>query len=604
MSWAKLCVALFVLCALSVAPVFGQNITSVVETGGDDEPTDTIQAKWTGQTFPVSVANEPVPGLVVGDNYTVGTFGHMAPGFVDRNHRYSNHFETSTPPDFTIPNYLIGGEYIMSGNDNRDNGFYQLAVTVANPSTVYMLIDNRLGDPNSPNSDPPSFGPTRMQWILDEGWTATANGLNRLADPNVPDEVPFDEGADNGINQWFSVYRRNVPAGTFTLLQPDNAGQNMYGVVIQRAGPERHTWNVDANGNWTVAGNWATAVPNAAGVEAAFAGAITAPRTVTVDAAITVGGLFFDSAQAYSIAGSNALTLDSSSGDAQISVANGNHTISAPITLADNAVITVTPAANTLNLVGTLGASGRNLTKAGAGTLTVLNVRAAGLTIGGGTVAVAANGTNAGVSVVNTLSIAGDATPTAKLDLSNNAAIVNYTGTSPVATIRQQILAGRGGSGLGQTWNGQGITSNTAAAAAPESRSVGYAENSALPLGAYTTFRGQAVDSTSVLMAFTRTADANLDGVVNDDDVTIVGASYAPGVAGASWAVGDFDYNGFVDDDDVTLLGVFYNPGDTTPPAPGSVSAVPEPSSWILLTLGGLAAGVVGWRRRRAGWSN
>ena len=62
-------------------------------------------------------------------------------------------------------------------------------------------------------------------------------------------------------------------------------------------------------------------------------------------------------------------------------------------------------------------------------------------------------------------------------------------------------------------------------------------------------------------MAFTRTADANLDGVVNDDDVTIVGASYAPGVAGASWAVGDFDYNGFVDDDDVTLLGVLYDPG-------------------------------------------
>ena len=31
-------------------------------------------------------------------------------------------------------------------------------------------------------------------------------------------------------------------------------------------------------------------------------------------------------------------------------------------------------------------------------------------------------------------------------------------------------------------------------------------------------------------MAFTRTGDANLDGLVNDDDVTIVGATYAPGV--------------------------------------------------------------------------
>jgi hypothetical protein len=585
--------AFFVLCALSAAPVFGQNITSVVETGGDDEATDTITAKWTGQTFNRTVDNEPTAGAI-GEPFTVPPFGHQAPAFVDRNHRYSDHTvdPVAVPPDFTIPNYLIGGEYIMSGNDNRDNTFFQLAVTVANPSTVYMLIDNRLGDPNSPNADPPSFGPTKMQWILDEGWAATTNGLNRLNDPAVPDEVPIDEGANDGINQWFSVYRKDVPAGTFHLLQPDNAGQNMYGVVIKPAGPARHTWNIDANGDWTGINNWATAVPNAAGVEAAFGGVITAPRTVTVNSTITVGGLFFDSAQAYTIAGSNTLTLDVSSGNAQINVANGNHTISAPITLADNAVITVTPAANTLTLTGAFNAAGRNVTKSGAGTLSVPNVRAAGLTIGGGTVAVAASGTNAGVSVVNTLSIAGDATPTAKLDLANNAAIVDYTGTSPVATIRQQITAGRGGPGLGKTWNGQGITSNAAAAAAAESRSVGYAENSALPLGAYTNFRGQTVDNTSVLMAFTRTADANLDGIVNDDDVTIVGASYAPATAGASWATGDFDYNGFVDDDDVTLLGVFYDPSAPPLAAPVSaVAAIPEPATvWLAAVVLAFAA--------------
>jgi hypothetical protein len=173
--------------------------------------------------------------------------------------------------------------------------------------------------------------------------------------------------------------------------------------------------------------------------------------------------------------------------------------------------------------------------------------------------------------------------------------------------VRQQIVAGRGGSGLGKTWNGQGITSSAAAAAEPESRSIGYAENSALPLGAYTNFRGQTVDSTSVLMAFTRTGDANLDGVVNDDDVTIVGASYAPGVAGASWAVGDFDYNGFVDDDDVTLLGVFYDssaqpligaPAKTGASA-SAVAAVPDPGTFLLAGLGSLS--LVGVTARRRG---
>jgi hypothetical protein len=155
---------------------------------------------------------------------------------------------------------------------------------------------------------------------------------------------------------------------------------------------------------------------------------------------------------------------------------------------------------------------------------------------------------------------------------------------------------------LGATWNGQGIISSAAAAAnatEPESRSVGYAENATLPLGSYTTFRGQPVDNTSVLIAFKRTGDANLDGLVGDDDVTIVGATYAPGVPQPAWALGDFDYNGFVDDDDVTLLGAFYDPSAPPLAAPGgSVSAVPEPGT-VALLLTGLTAILLAVVRRK-----
>jgi hypothetical protein len=171
------------------------------------------------------------------------------------------------------------------------------------------------------------------------------------------------------------------------------------------------------------------------------------------------------------------------------------------------------------------------------------------------------------------LNLAADAT----LDIGNNALVVDYAGTSPAASVRDRILAGRGTAGLGATWTGAGITSSAAAGAnqaEPESRSVGYAENAALPLGVYTTFRGQAVDATSVLIAYTRTADANLDGVVNDDDVTVIGASYAPGAAGGVWALGDFEYDGFIDDNDVTLLGAFYNPAAAPLSAPVVDAAV------------------------------
>jgi uncharacterized protein YjbI with pentapeptide repeats len=223
-----------------------------------------------------------------------------------------------------------------------------------------------------------------------------------------------------------------------------------------------------------------------------------------------------------------------------------------------------------------------------------------GLNLAAGEKLVAYTGVPIPVKITGEFSIATGAT----FDITDNAAIVDYSGTSPVATVRDKVLSGRGGSGLGKGWNGMGITSSAAATTnttEPESRSVGYAENSTMPLGPFATFRGQPVDGTSILIAYTRTGDANLDGVVNDDDVTIVSATYAPGVPQASWALGDFDYNGFVDDDDVTLLGAFYDPAAqalTLPspdlPAAGArrgitAAAVPEPGTVALLVIGLIA---------------
>jgi hypothetical protein len=371
------------------------------------------------------------------------------------------------------------------------------------------------------------------------------------------------------------------------------------------------TWNVNTNGNWSTAANWSGGVPNAAGEQAVLGAVITQPRTVTVDIPITVGQLDFDNTNAYTIAGTNALTLNATTGDAEINVVRGSHIIGAPVTLADNTLVTVTSAGSNLTLNGAVTATTTSLTKAGAGTLTVNQFRAAGLTINSGKVVVASDSTP-DTPVVGSLSIAGGTTPTATLDLTNNAAVIDYTGATPVATVRQQILAGRGGPSFGAPWNGPGITSSTVAtinATDSESRSVAYADNATLPLGPYANFRGQAVDGTSVLLVHTRTGDATLDGVVNDDDVTIISATYAPGVPQPEWALGDFDYNGFVDDDDVTLLGAFYDPSAPpllTPPAaaPAAVTAVPEPGGIALLASACSIALVAACRRvRRRGVS-
>src|SRR5205823_15068886 len=93
------------------------------------------------------------------------------------------------------------------------------------------------------------------------------------------------------------------------------------------------------------------------------------------------------------------------------------------------------------------------------------------------------------------------------------------------------LAKGRGPAGFGNaTWNGLGGISSSKASTAAEglggagdgvNLAVGYAENSALPLGSYTAFAGQAVGSSSILVKFTCGADADLDGVVGNSDVTI-----------------------------------------------------------------------------------
>ena len=74
------------------------------------------------------------------------------------------------------------------------------------------------------------------------------------------------------------------------------------------------TWSADADGNWYNASDWTGGVPMFADNVANFGGAITAPRTVTMNSSQSAGVINFNSAIAYTIAGTNTLTLQASSG--------------------------------------------------------------------------------------------------------------------------------------------------------------------------------------------------------------------------------------------------------------------------------------------------
>jgi hypothetical protein len=165
--------------------------------------------------------------------------------------------------------------------------------------------------------------------------------------------------------------------------------------------------------------------------------------------------------------------------------------------------------------------------------------------------------------------------PSGQLDLADNAAVIDYTGTSPLADIRGYLAGGHNGG----SWNGSGI--NSSSAAAEPGHGLGYAEASAIFTSFPATFAGESVDDTSILIRYARYGDANLDGSVNLADFNRLAASF--GSSGATWSQGDFTYDGFVNLNDFNRLAANFGLGASgttvTPDDWAALSAaVPEPA--------------------------
>jgi hypothetical protein len=311
------------------------------------------------------------------------------------------------------------------------------------------------------------------------------------------------------------------------------------------------TWIRDANGTWGTRSNWTGALPNGIDATANFGTVITGLRAVTVASPVTVGTISFDNAGAsYLINGTGTITMDVSSGAAGLNVLSGNHVIAAPIALNDDLLVNVVPASGILTASGTLSATGRSITKAGAGTVRFPNVRAAALNVNAGTVAISANGTSAGASRVNTLSINGGAAPTASLDLNDNDLVIT---SGSYATTTAQIAAARHGG----AWDGQGITSSSARTQPQHATTLGLLMGDQFASAGGTTFDGFNVAGSDLLVKYTWYGDTDFNGVVNFDDYVRTDAGF--NTAGTDWFHGDFDLNGVVNFDDYVLIDLAFN---------------------------------------------
>jgi hypothetical protein len=212
-----------------------------------------------------------------------------------------------------------------------------------------------------------------------------------------------------------------------------------------------------------------------------------------------------------------------------------------------------------------------------------------GLAVNDGTLRIAAGGTAntpAKITVVKSLSVGA----TGHLDLTNNSAVIDYTGSvgTLVGDTRAMLQSGR-------------LTTS----AATSSTRLGYGDNAVLGKTTFGTGTGPiAVDSSSILIKYTYGGDANLDGQV---DVTDLGALATNWQLSSPWTGGDFNYDGFVDVTDLGILATNWQLGVGSPLGDGSFQAamaavglggtsVPEPAAIGAL---GLAMGVMASRRRR-----
>jgi len=128
--------------------------------------------------------------------------------FVDRTHQYND-----------IPAFLLGAEYIILANDNKNQGTYELDVTVSQNCTIYVFVDNRMGGAAGGKGVAPVI--TGMPWLTTRGFVDTG------------EDIGVDESGDGDIDQYSSVFALAVKPGTVTIGGcTQGHGGNMLGVAV------------------------------------------------------------------------------------------------------------------------------------------------------------------------------------------------------------------------------------------------------------------------------------------------------------------------------------------------------------------------------------
>jgi hypothetical protein len=454
-------------------------------------------------------------------------------------------------------------------------------VRQSSPSVLPVLYETWARGPGN-SMYPGSFpGPDAMQQELRDNYQLARTTLDGISGHGRTRVAPvgdgFQLGSWQGLYDW-DIYHANRAGGllaaltlygtiyrdtvsdvslgsiTTNLQLTASDGQRLKSLadaaiaanlsVADVAAYSSSFWNGSASGNWSSSTNWSSgAVPSGSPAAAYLGPTISRAASVNVDSARTVQSLTLDSPLGYTIGGSSALTLASSSGQSMLKVASGNHVISAPMN-AQSDVLLSTAGASGISISGTLTAAGQVLTKTGAGSVQVQTLRAAALNVVNGAVKLAAKSDPTAPqarSIVGGLFIASGASA----DLTNNTLIIDSPGPAgaELESVRRSLFTGR-------------LISSTTSGATR----LGYADSLTLNLPQWAGV--SSADSIAITPALA--GDTNLDGKVDILDLSALAAHWQRRTV---WTGGDLNYDGIVNQADLGLLAGNWQRSAAAPPA-------------------------------------
>jgi hypothetical protein len=507
-------------------------------------------------------ANADVSALVLDGNGTIGGAGRVvvpaggviSPGASVGNITINGGLDmTAVTPDVAAPTFVWE---LGALDDVNPSNWDALTLTggdlVLGGESILSLNFGLLAEAQRPGAaSPDSFWSTERTWkVIDVIDPATNSGNTNFA--SVANNVTVGDNS-------FLTY---VGDGTTGDLGDVYLKFGVGGAVIP-------AWSGAVDSDWAKAGNWTTGVVVAAGGQAYFPQGTTT-QTVDLGGGTQSAGIVrFAGNDDYTVQnGTLAINNNGSAGlIATESGGDGEHTISAAVSIVDDASITV--AGGKLNLSGGVTiASGKTLsvTQAAAEALSIsaLNGGTGTLSLGDATVTKVT-----GDSSIAQLALAGSA----QLDLST--ADLTVTG-GDLATINGLVATGRAGG----DWDGIGINSSALAAdSAHKTLAV-------LPEGA------------GVKVKYTWAGDLTGDEVINGADYFVLDYGFLTGGASALYADGNVNYTAGIDGDDYFVMDqAFLNQSAVLSAGSAGGVEVPEPS-----TLGVLAIGALGLlaRRRRS----